>query len=156
MAMSVAACANGNEGVGPCSHEQCQKPGPGSFWSMPAPCHAVICAVLCVVLPPLARRLLLHKHTLYCLYFLPTSFLESFKETDQPAGRGPLEEMPGECRSAGLPGPLPDGRPGFLFFTSLPDCSSLRFLPGLTSGAESLILVTLSLLDLRSSYSSYA
>ncbi len=73
------------------------------------------------------------KRTLYCLYFFPTSFLESFKETDQPAGRGPLEEMPGECKTAGLPGPLPGGRPGFLFFTSLPDCSSLRFLPGLTS-----------------------
>lgn len=120
------------------------------------PCCDLCCA-LCTTSPSGKAFSCAHtqtKHTLYCLYFLPTSFFESFKETDQPAGRGPLEEMPGECRSAGLPGPLPGGRPGFLFFTSLPDCSSLRFLLDLTSGAESLILVTLSLLDLRSSCSS--
>ena len=92
--------------------------------------------------------------TLYCLNFLPISFLESFRDTDQPAGKGPLEEMPGECRIAGLPGPLPGGLPGFLFFRSLPVCSNLRFLPGLAEGAESMLLEALSLLDLLSSFSS--
>ena len=93
--------------------------------------------------------------TLYCLNFFPISFLESLRVTDHPEGRGPFEDMPGECSVGGLPGPLPAGLPGFFFFMSGPAWSILRFLPGLASGAGSLLLVGLSLKDLLSSLSSY-
>lgn len=62
MAMSVAACANVSEGVEPCSHAVAMSNVGSLGQSMPAPCHVVTCAVLCVIFQPLARRLLLHKH----------------------------------------------------------------------------------------------
>ena len=92
---------------------------------------------------------------MYCLNFFPISFLESLRVTDQPAGRGPLEEMPGELKAGGLPGPLLDGLPGFRFFTSSSGCSSLRFLPGLADAARSAILAALSRMDRCTSGSLY-
>lgn len=69
---------------------------------------------------PMPRDVSTLNITLYCLNFLPISFLDSLRETDHPGGSGPFVDMSGECSMGGLPGPLPGGLPGFLLFTSGP------------------------------------